>query len=141
MTAGEAGDRSPPAAFLQQRPAAEPVVLFPRANGDDLGTLEFVRCKGEYTIVDEPKTSGAEHAKAKASKGRLLCATQELVAPVHLSGHYEVTIRVASDGRTVHGRGLSTDVVDASAKAYVDALNKLAAGVGRTVSDNKLSTP
>ena len=53
----------------------------------------------------------------------------------------EVTVRVSSDGRTVHGRGLSTDVVDASAKAYVDVLNKLAAGVGRSFSEKKLSTP
>ncbi|MDF1523901.1 MAG: alpha-isopropylmalate synthase regulatory domain-containing protein [Trueperaceae bacterium] len=36
-----------------------------------------------------------------------------------------------SEGRAVHGRGLSTDVVEASALAYVDVLNKLAAGVGR----------
>jgi 2-isopropylmalate synthase len=43
----------------------------------------------------------------------------------------EVTVRMVSEGRTVHGRGLSTDVVEASARAYVDVLNKLAAGVGR----------
>jgi len=43
----------------------------------------------------------------------------------------EVSVRMRSDGRTVHGRGLSTDVVEASALAYVDVLNKLAAGVGR----------
>jgi len=40
----------------------------------------------------------------------------------------EVTIRVRHDSRIVQGRGLSTDVVEASAKAYVDVLNKLAAG-------------
>jgi len=43
----------------------------------------------------------------------------------------EVTVRVSSEGRSVHGRGLSTDVVEASALAYVDVLNKLAAGVAR----------
>jgi len=43
----------------------------------------------------------------------------------------EVTIRVESEGRSLHGRGLSTDVVEASAKAYVDVLNKLVAGVAR----------
>jgi 2-isopropylmalate synthase len=45
----------------------------------------------------------------------------------------EVTVRMRSEGRAVHGRGLSTDVVEASALAYVDVLNKLAAGVGRDV--------
>ncbi len=44
----------------------------------------------------------------------------------------EVTVRMRSEGRSVHGRGLSTDVVEASAAAYVDVLNKLAAGIGRS---------
>jgi 2-isopropylmalate synthase len=52
----------------------------------------------------------------------------------------EVTIRVRSEGRSVHGRGLSTDVVEASAKAYVDVLNKLAAGIGRPSGLN-VATP
>jgi 2-isopropylmalate synthase len=51
----------------------------------------------------------------------------------------EVSIRVSSDGRQVHGRGLSTDVVEASVLAYVDVLNKLAAGVAQ--SEAKVSTP
>ncbi|MEW6750300.1 MAG: 2-isopropylmalate synthase [Candidatus Latescibacterota bacterium] len=38
----------------------------------------------------------------------------------------EVTVRVSQEGRTCKGRGISTDVIEASAKAYVDALNRLA---------------
>jgi 2-isopropylmalate synthase len=38
----------------------------------------------------------------------------------------EVTVQLASEGRTVTGRGASTDVIEASAKAYIDGLNKLA---------------
>ncbi len=54
----------------------------------------------------------------------------------------EVTIRVMSGDRSVHGRGLSTDVVEASARAYVDVLNKLAAGLGRTTgAPTEMSTP
>ncbi len=52
----------------------------------------------------------------------------------------EVSVRVSSEGRSVHGRGLSTDVVEASAKAYVDVLNKLAAGVARRVGES-VATP
>lgn len=37
----------------------------------------------------------------------------------------EVTVRVEQDGRLIHGHGANTDIVIASAKAYVDALNKL----------------
>jgi len=33
---------------------------------------------------------------------------------------------VQDAGRKVLGRGVSTDVIEASAKAYIDALNKLA---------------
>jgi 2-isopropylmalate synthase len=38
----------------------------------------------------------------------------------------EVTVQLEQDGRRVMGRGASTDVIEASAKAYVDGLNKLA---------------
>lgn len=40
----------------------------------------------------------------------------------------EVTVRLASDGYIVNGTGADTDIVIASAKAYVDALNLLAEG-------------
>jgi 2-isopropylmalate synthase len=36
----------------------------------------------------------------------------------------EVTIRVESDGRTYVGRGADTDIIVASAKAYMNALNR-----------------
>jgi 2-isopropylmalate synthase len=38
----------------------------------------------------------------------------------------EVTAQLEEDGRKVVGRGASTDVIEASAKAYIDGLNKLA---------------
>jgi 2-isopropylmalate synthase len=37
----------------------------------------------------------------------------------------EVTVRLAEDGKTVNGQGADTDTLVASAKAYVNALNKL----------------
>ena len=36
----------------------------------------------------------------------------------------EVTVRVAKDGRIVNGRGSDTDIIAASAKAYISALNR-----------------
>jgi len=39
----------------------------------------------------------------------------------------EVTITLEEDGRTVRGHGADTDIIVASAKAYINALNKLAA--------------
>ena len=39
----------------------------------------------------------------------------------------EVTVRLAKNGRVVNGMGADTDIVVASAKAYINALNKLGA--------------
>ncbi|MDR3414100.1 MAG: 2-isopropylmalate synthase [Formivibrio sp.] len=41
----------------------------------------------------------------------------------------EVTVRLEKDGRIVNGQGADTDIIAASAKAYVSALNKL---IGKT---------
>ncbi|MBK8507259.1 MAG: 2-isopropylmalate synthase [Candidatus Competibacter sp.] len=43
----------------------------------------------------------------------------------------EVTVRVAKGGRIVNGQGADTDIVIASAKAYVNALNKMLQPVER----------
>ena len=37
----------------------------------------------------------------------------------------EVTVRLTKGGRIVNGQGADTDIVVASAKAYLNALNKL----------------
>jgi 2-isopropylmalate synthase len=38
----------------------------------------------------------------------------------------EVSVRVEENGRTVTGHGADTDIITASARAYLNALNKLA---------------
>jgi 2-isopropylmalate synthase len=43
----------------------------------------------------------------------------------------EVTVRLAKDGRIVNGQGADTDIIVASVKAYLNALNKLHAGPER----------
>ncbi|AMV22310.1 2-isopropylmalate synthase [Planctomyces sp. SH-PL14] len=42
----------------------------------------------------------------------------------------EVTVEVEQQGRTYHGKGVSTDIIEASGLAYLQALNKIAAGLG-----------
>jgi 2-isopropylmalate synthase len=44
-----------------------------------------------------------------------------------LDAQGDVTITLDVDGRTVIGRGISTDIVEASARAYLNALNKIVA--------------
>ncbi|MBK9307559.1 MAG: 2-isopropylmalate synthase [Nitrospira sp.] len=43
----------------------------------------------------------------------------------------EVSVRVQEDGRTVTGHGADTDIITASARAYLNALNKLAYLAGK----------
>ena len=38
-----------------------------------------------------------------------------------------VTVRIRQNGLTCTGRGVSTDIIEASAKAYVDAINRMVA--------------
>lgn len=50
----------------------------------------------------------------------------------------EVTVKVESKGYVATGRGTSTDVLEASARAYVTAMNKLMSGEGaRLVGDQQ----
>ena len=49
----------------------------------------------------------------------------------------EVTVKIEVDGRTVIGNGASTDIIVASAMAYLNALNKLAYWKGKTLHDLK----
>jgi len=44
----------------------------------------------------------------------------------------EATVRIREDGRAFIGRGVSTDIIEASAKAYVDAVNRMVAAQGTT---------
>ena len=43
----------------------------------------------------------------------------------------EVLVRLRKDGRIVNGQGADTDIIVASAKAYLNAVNRLASGSGR----------
>jgi 2-isopropylmalate synthase len=43
----------------------------------------------------------------------------------------EVTVRLSKGGRVVNGIGADTDIVIASAKAYLNALNKMTATFAR----------
>jgi 2-isopropylmalate synthase len=44
----------------------------------------------------------------------------------------EVTVRVEKDGHVINGQGADTDIVIASAKSYINAINKVINRTGRT---------
>lgn len=47
----------------------------------------------------------------------------------------EVSVKVDFDGTVVSGKGASTDVIEASARAYLNALNRLAHPVGQKLKE------
>jgi 2-isopropylmalate synthase len=51
----------------------------------------------------------------------------------------EATVRISNTGKIYTGRGISTDIIEASAKAYVDALNRMVA-VQTKEPDQELKT-
>jgi X-Pro dipeptidyl-peptidase len=79
-------------------PAAREVTFYPAAGGNGIGSLTLTTpaAQGRETLVDNVEFSGAALAAAPESKHRLLYATTELAAPVHISGTPRVTVRLAS---------------------------------------------
>jgi X-Pro dipeptidyl-peptidase len=80
-------------------PAAQPVTLHLVAGGEGVGGLAAASKSGQgrETLVDNVEFSGAALAAAETSKHRLLFATPELTAPLHISGTPRLTIRLASN--------------------------------------------
>jgi X-Pro dipeptidyl-peptidase len=79
-------------------PAARWVTLHPGTGGASKGTLHLQAQprQGTETLVDNVQIAGAALAQAETSNHRLLYATPELLAPLHLSGTPRITLRLAS---------------------------------------------
>ena len=65
----------------------------------------------------------AIEAVAKSSATLQLYSVNNITSGTDSQG--EVTVRLSKDDRIVNGQGADTDIVVASAKAYINALNKL----------------
>jgi len=78
-------------------PDAAMVTLHPQRGGGGVGGLATARAAdaGKETLVDDVSLDGAKLAQAESSEHRLLYATPELTAPVHLSGTPRLTVRLA----------------------------------------------
>jgi 2-isopropylmalate synthase len=91
---------------------------------------------------------GGKEQQAEAQRGGPVDATFQAIEQIVHSGtelllysvnnitsgtdaQGEVTVRLAKGGRVVNGLGADTDIVVASAKAYLNALNKLDTGATR----------
>ncbi|MBW8363692.1 MAG: 2-isopropylmalate synthase [Rhizobium sp.] len=80
-----------------------------RASGEGSGPVDAT-----FKALESVVHSGAD---------LLLYSVNNITSGTDAQG--EVTVRLAQDGRVVNGQGADTDIVVASAKAYLHALNKL----------------
>jgi 2-isopropylmalate synthase len=81
-------------------------------------------------------TFKAIESLAKSGAELLLFSVNAVTQGTESQG--EVTVRLAKGGRIVNGVGADTDIVVASAKAYISALNKLASKVERLNPQHQL---
>ena len=93
------GATPPPTPYADYpNPEASPVTVRLHPGGSTVGALATSAAAkpGTEKLVDDVSRSGPELVKAEQSSNRLLYATPELTAPVHLSGYARVTMRLAS---------------------------------------------
>jgi len=88
---------------------------------------------GGVELQTESSGSGPVDATFKAIEKTASSGAQLLLYSVNsittgTDAQGEVTVRLTKDGRIVNGQGADTDIVVASAKAYINALNKLCSG-------------
>ncbi len=103
---------------------------------------------GELPLSSVTLSVGGAEAKAQSEGGGPVDATFKAIEKVAKSGaelllysvnsittgtdaQGEVTVRLAKGGRIVNGQGADTDIIIASARAYINALNKLDSGLER----------
>ncbi len=79
-------------------PGASVVTLHLKTGGGRSGELSLAAAakQGTEKLVDNVEFAGAVLAAAETSPHRLIYATPELAAPVHLSGTPRVTVKIAS---------------------------------------------
>ncbi len=111
-----------------------------------LSSLSVTSQTGETPVAKIVVQVGDEEAEAEATGGGPVDATFKAIEAIVGSGaslqiysvnavtegtdsQGEVTVRLESGGRIVNGLGADTDIIIASAKAYIHALNMLDANV------------
>jgi 2-isopropylmalate synthase len=93
---------------------------------------QLVMRAGEQEVTTQSSGSGPVDAVFKAIESVVNSGTELQLYSVNnitsgTESQGEVTVRLSKGGRIVNGLGADTDIVVASAKAYLNALNKLAA--------------
>jgi len=110
MSQGSSSTEKPHAAILMKHNGAEV-----KAEGKGDGPVDAT-----FKAIESVARSGAE---------LLLFSVNAVTQGTESQG--EVTVRLSRGGRIVNGVGADTDIIVASAKAYISALNKLASKMER----------
>jgi len=97
---------------------------------------KLVIADGGREVKCEGKGAGPVDATFKALESVVHSGAELLLYSVNnvtegTDSQGEVTVRLSKAGRIVNGVGADTDIVVASAKAYLNALNKIAANLER----------
>jgi X-Pro dipeptidyl-peptidase len=96
----EGAKRSDPTPYADYpNPEAQPVTLHLGKGGERIGSLGTQRRarQGVETLIDDVSQDGATLAQAERSEHRLLYATEELTAPLHLSGAPRLALEVGAN--------------------------------------------
>ncbi len=120
-------------------PEVEQYRLLSMTAHTETGEQPFARlviADGGREIKCEAKGAGPVDATFKALESVVHSDAELLLYSVNnvtegTDSQGEVTVRLSKAGRIVNGVGADTDIVVASAKAYINALNKIAANLER----------
>jgi 2-isopropylmalate synthase len=99
----------------------------------EAGTEKKAESQGDGPV---DATFKAIESLAKSGAELLLYSVNAVTQGTESQG--EVTVRLSKGGRIVNGVGADTDIIVASAKAYISALNKLASKVERVNPQHQL---
>ena len=109
--------------------------------GIPTATVELVKAESGDTLIDSSHGTGPVDAVYKAIN-RIVCVENDLTefsvqsVTRGIDALGEVTIRIRSeDGRIFTGRGAHSDIIVASARAYMNALNRLLVTQARSVEE------
>src|SRR6267143_1335727 len=102
-----------------------------------------VLLQADLEVVSEAQGDGPVDATFKAIESIARSGADLLLYSVNAvttgtESQGEVTVRLAKGGRNVNGVGADTDIVVASAKAYISALNKLESKIARLNPQHQL---
>jgi 2-isopropylmalate synthase len=106
---------------------------FARITLSEGGNEKKAEAKGDGPV---DATFKAIESLAKSGAELLLYSVNAVTTGTESQG--EVTVRLAKGGRVVNGVGADTDIVVASAKAYISALNKLESKMERLNPQHQL---